>query len=121
MATVDSSGSSPRSEHDAWLHGLSPADRRALLHRVTARQARLSLAVGAVFLVALLGIPLFNLWTPDLAKMPVAGFPLSWLLLGVVFYPLTWGLSALFIRKSNELEDAIAREESANASTEARR
>ncbi len=115
MSDPVSSSPSLRSEHESWLHRLSPEDRRALLHRVTARQARLSLSVGGVFLVALLAIPLVNTGFPEMVSRPVAGFPLGWLVLGVLFYPLTWVLSWIFIRKSNELEDAIARDESGRA------
>lgn len=107
--------SEQRHAHEAWLENLSSSERDALLHRVTVRQARLSLGIGAVFLGALLAIPLLNWLAPETAAMPIGGFTLTWLILGVLFYPLTWGLSALFIRKSNELEDAIASEETKRA------
>ena len=112
--------SSPRAEHDAWLNSLSPKDRADLLHRVTARQARLSLSIGGVFLVALLAIPIVNAVLPALAARQVAGFPLAWLVLGLLFYPLTWLLSALFIRKSNELEYRIAQDEAKPAREDVR-
>jgi len=115
MSDPLSPGAAHRTEHESWLHGLSAAEQRSLLHRVTARQARLSLSVGGVFLVALLAIPLVNMAWPTWVARPVAGFPLGWLVLGVLFYPLTWALSWIFIRKSNDLEDAIAREETQRA------
>jgi len=88
------------------------ADRdRALLGRVMRRQVRLSLGVASVFLGIVLLLPIFNLYFPALAAQKVGGFTLTWLILGVLFYPITWGLSALFIRKSNALEDAIERDE----------
>ena len=38
----------------------------------------------------------------------VFGFTLTWLILGVLFFPLVWVISWLFIRKSIALEDAEA-------------
>jgi uncharacterized membrane protein (DUF485 family) len=84
---------------------------RALLGRVMRRQVRLSLGVASVFLGIVLLLPIFNLYFPNLAAQKVGGFTLTWLILGVLFYPITWGLSALFIRQSNALEDAIERDE----------
>lgn len=71
----------------------------------------MSLAVASVFLGIVLLLPIFNLYFPELAARKVGGFTLTWLILGVLFYPITWGLSAIFIRQSNALEDAIERDE----------
>ncbi len=88
------------------------ADRdRALLGRVMRRQVRLSLGVASVFLGIVFLLPIFNLYFPGLAAQKVGGFTLTWLVLGVLFYPITWALSAIFIRQSNALEDAIERDE----------
>ena len=73
-------------------------EKRLLVQRLMKRQANLSLRVGAVFLVMLLGIPLFNLYQPNIANMNVSGFSISWLFLGVFFFPITWVLSAYFIK-----------------------
>ncbi len=90
----------------------SIADRdRALLGRVMRRQVRLSLGVASVFLGIVFLLPVFNFYFPDIAAQKVGGFTLTWLILGVLFYPITWGLSAIFIRQSNALEDAIERDE----------
>ncbi|MFM7321141.1 MAG: hypothetical protein ACKO5K_06410, partial [Armatimonadota bacterium] len=112
MSNPEAGAADTRHAHELWLESLSATERDALLHRVTVRQARLSLGIGAVFLGALLGVPLLNWLAPQIAALRLGGFTLTWLILGVLFYPLTWALSALFIRKSNELEDAIARDES---------
>lgn len=90
---------------------LNPERDRALLGRVMRRQVRLSLGVASVFLGIVLLLPVFNLYYPELASQKIGGFTLTWLILGVLFYPITWGLSAIFIRKSNALEDAIERDE----------
>lgn len=56
----------------------------------------------------LFGLPLFNYLLPEIANMRVFGFTLTWLVLGVLFYPLTWVLSWWFIRESEKIESEIA-------------
>lgn len=111
MATSGGSPLDERHRHEEWLASLAPSERAALLHRVMVRQARLSAGIAAVFLTLLLGLPLVNWLLPDLASLNVGGFTLTWLVLGIVFYPITWGLSSLFIRRSNDLESEIAHSE----------
>jgi uncharacterized membrane protein (DUF485 family) len=68
------------------------------------RQLRLSVACAATFLLALLGMPLVNYFAPQLMATRVAGFTLSWLILGVLFFPFVWIISYAFIKKSIALE-----------------
>lgn len=82
-----------------------------LSKKMMKRQLRLSLAVAFVFVVVLVGLPLLNLYRPQLAKTDVGGFSLTWLILGVLFYPLTWLLSTLFVKGSERIEEKIVREE----------
>ena len=74
------------------------------------KQLALGVRVAAVFLLLLLGLPLFNAVLPNLANAQAGGFTLTWLLLGVLFYPLTWLLSAYFIRESDRIEAEIVAE-----------
>lgn len=76
----------------------------AFLHRLMRRQLRLSIGCAATFLVALLGLPLLNYYAPELMAKRVAGFTLSWLLLGVLFFPLVWAIAYYFIKRSIALE-----------------
>ncbi len=87
---------------------LSSADHERLAHAVMRRQSALSLRVAGVFVVIIFGVPLFNHYLPDLAATPILGFTLTWLFLGVLFFPLTWLLSAYFIRESNRIEEDCA-------------
>ena len=80
----------------------------AFLHRLMRRQLRLSIACAATFLIALLGLPLLNYFAPELMATRVAGFTLTWLLLGVLFFPLVWVIAFYFIKRSIALEDAEA-------------
>ena len=80
----------------------------AFLHRLMRRQLRLSIACAATFLIALLGLPMLNYFAPELMATRVAGFTLTWLLLGVLFFPLVWVIAFYFIKRSIALEDAEA-------------
>jgi uncharacterized membrane protein (DUF485 family) len=76
------------------------------LRSVMGRQLKLSLACGAVFLIALLGLPLANYAFPEFMAQRIFGFTLSWLILGVLFFPLVWVIAAVFIRRSIALEES---------------
>lgn len=68
------------------------------------RQLQLSVGCAATFLAALLGLPLLNYYAPELMARRVAGFTLSWLVLGILFFPLVWAISYYFIKRSIALE-----------------
>ncbi len=80
------------------------------LHQLMRRQLRLSIACAATFAVVLLGLPLANYFLPDLMATRVAGFTLSWLILGVLFFPFVWVIAYYFIRRSIALEENETRE-----------
>ena len=85
--------------HDDVVHSES------FLRLLMRRQLGLSIACAATFLVALLGMPLLNYFTPALMTTRVAGFTLTWLILGVLFFPFVWIISYVFIKRSIALED----------------
>ncbi len=80
------------------------------LHRLMRRQLKLSIACAATFVVVLLGLPLANYFLPELMAVRVAGFTLTWLILGVLFFPFVWAIAWVFIRRSIALENDEARE-----------
>lgn len=82
----------------------------AFLHSLMARQLKLSIACAATFLAALLGLPLMNYFFPELMATRVFGFTLTWLILGVLFFPFVWIISYVFIKRSIALEDSEVRE-----------
>ncbi len=87
----------------------APADpdfihSEAFLHRLMRRQLKLSITCAATFGIVLLGLPLMNYYAPDLMAMRVGGFTLTWLILGVLFFPFVWIISAYFIRRSLQME-----------------
>lgn len=81
-----------------------------LLSRLKSRQLRLSICCAAAFLGALLALPLLNYLLPESMATRVGGFPLTWLILGVLFFPYVWLIAWIFIRKSMALEAAEVRE-----------
>lgn len=80
----------------------------SFLRSLMRRQLSLSIACAATFLVALLGLPLLNYFAPAFMATRVAGFTLSWLILGVLFFPFVWIISYVFIKRSLRLEDEEA-------------
>ena len=82
----------------------------AILPVLMRRQLQLSIACGATFMVALLGLPLLNYYAPELMARRVFGFTLTWFILGVLFFPFVWFISAYFIRRSIALEEAEVEE-----------
>lgn len=102
----------PGDEHD--IHS------EAFLHRLMRRQLHLSILCAVLFLVALLGLPLLNFFAPELMARRVAGFTLSWLILGVLFFPFTWIIAYYFIKRSIALEEQESRHVQASASTQPR-
>ncbi|CAN5581923.1 hypothetical protein BH11ARM2_BH11ARM2_21210 [soil metagenome] len=89
----------------------SPEETRDLVRRIMRRQAALSLRIAAVFVAILIVLPLLNLFAPALMATRIGGFSLTWLFLGVLFYPVTWALSAWFVKDSDRIESDIVREE----------
>jgi uncharacterized membrane protein (DUF485 family) len=73
------------------------------------RQLRLSVSCASAFLVVLFGMPLLNYFAPEFMAQRVGGFTLSWLVLGVLFFPYVWIIARLFITRSIALEDAEVR------------
>ena len=77
----------------------------SFLRSLMRRQLSLSIACAAAFLVVLLGLPLLNYFAPALMATRLAGFTLTWLILGILFFPFVWIISWLFIRRSIALEE----------------
>ena len=73
------------------------------------RQLRLSVACAGAFLLVLLGLPLLNYLAPTLMATTLGGFTLTWLVLGILFFPFVWLIAWIFIRRSIALEETEAR------------
>lgn len=84
------------------------AGRQEVLRHIMRRQAALSLRVAAVFVLLLIALPLANLYLPDLMGTRISGFTLTWFILAILFYPITWVLSSYFVKKSEEVEAELS-------------
>lgn len=93
----------------------SPHDESDFIHSeeflrgLMKRQLRLSIACASAFLVLLFGLPLANYLAPGLMSIRVGGFTLSWLVLGILFFPYVWVIAKWFISRSIALENAEVR------------
>ena len=99
-ATPSPHMSEPTPEHDDFIHS------EEFLHGLMRRQLRLSIACAAAFLIVLIGLPLANYFAPDFMGQRVGGFTLTWLVLGVLFFPFVWIIARIFITRSMALEEA---------------
>jgi len=77
---------------------------RGLIRTQLALAVRLSVLVGALFGVQ----PLLFALAPGLARTEVAGLQLPWLLLGVLAYPLVFGVAWTYVRAAERNEQDFA-------------
>ncbi|HTI68543.1 MAG TPA: DUF485 domain-containing protein [Candidatus Limnocylindria bacterium] len=90
----------PEPSDPNWIHS------ETFLRTLQQRQLRLSLGCAMAFLLVVLGLPLANYFAPEFMAARVGGFTLSWLILGVLFFPFVWCIAWIFIRRSIALEKA---------------
>lgn len=90
---------SPPPEND-FIHS------EEFLHGLMKHQLKLSISCAAAFLLLLFGMPLCNYLAPEFMAQRIGGFTLSWLVLGVLFFPYVWIIARIFITRSMALEDA---------------
>jgi uncharacterized membrane protein (DUF485 family) len=84
----------------------------AFLHGLMKRQLKLSISCAVAFLVVLFGMPILNFMSPDFMGQRIGGFTLTWLVLGVLFFPYVWIIARIFITRSIALENAEVAEAS---------
>ena len=118
IRAVESSPSgmpTPDPKHTDFIHS------EEFLAELQRRQFRLSVICAASFLTALLALPALNFFLPGLMATRVGGFPFNWLLLGVLFFPLVWVISWVFIQRSIAMENQEAESARRHAANEAHR
>lgn len=92
--------SSPSPDSNDFIHS------EEFLSGLMKRQLKLSISCAAAFLLLLFGLPVANYLAPELMATRVGGFTLTWLVLGVLFFPYVWIIAKWFIVRSIALEDA---------------
>jgi uncharacterized membrane protein (DUF485 family) len=89
---------------------LSEAQAEEITRKVMRRQLNLSLRVASIFVLLLFGLPLVNAGAPEIANQRVFGFTLTWLILGVLVYPITVLLAYFFVKNSDKIENDVHRD-----------
>jgi uncharacterized membrane protein (DUF485 family) len=77
----------------------------AFLQMLMRRQLTLSLSLASVFVVIIFGVPLLNMYMPDVMNAPMLGLTVSWFLLGLAVFPVLIVLAGIFVSRSNAFED----------------
>src|ERR1035438_916962 len=83
---------------------ITEAQAEKITSMVMHRQMTLSLRVASLFILLLFGLPLVNAYAPEVANQRVFGFTLTWLVLGVLVYPVAVVLSFYFVKSSDRIE-----------------
>jgi uncharacterized membrane protein (DUF485 family) len=86
-------------DHTDFIHS------EDFLRGLMKRQLKLSITCASAFLLLLFGLPLMNYLAPELMARRVGGFTLSWLVLGILFFPYVWIIAKWFINRSIALEN----------------
>jgi uncharacterized membrane protein (DUF485 family) len=92
----------------------------AFLHGLMKRQLKLSISCAVAFIGVLFGMPMANFLAPEFMAQRVGGFTLTWLVLGVLFFPYVWIIARVFITRSIALENAEVRRATQETSNTAR-
>ena len=90
----------PPPDHTDFIHS------EEFLRGLMKRQLRLSISCASAFLLLLFGLPVMNYLAPTFMAQRVGGFTLTWLVLGVLFFPYVGIIAKWFIVRSIALEDA---------------
>ncbi|HEX2914080.1 MAG TPA: DUF485 domain-containing protein [Chloroflexia bacterium] len=75
------------------------------LNDLVKRQRALSISVAIVFLVIVFSLPLLNFFVRSLVSFEIFGFDISWLVLGILIYPLIWWLAFYFVSTADKYEE----------------
>ncbi|HEX2212069.1 MAG TPA: hypothetical protein VHH12_01105, partial [Mycobacterium sp.] len=76
----------------------------ALVRGLVRAQLGLALRLAAVVVGAVIAIPLLETAFPELAAATVFGIRLNWLVLGVLVYPLLYGIGRIYVRLAEQGE-----------------
>jgi len=94
-----------------------PIHSELFLRSLMRNQLRLSIVCAVAFLLALIGLPLLNFVAPEFMARRIGGFTLTWLTLGVLFFPYVWLIAWYFIRRSLAQEHEEVRQAKGVANT----
>jgi hypothetical protein len=81
----------------------------ALVRGLVRAQLGLALRLATVVVCVVAAIPLMSAVFPDWAALTVAGVRLNWLVLGLLVYPLLYGVGRLYVRLAEQAERDFVR------------
>lgn len=81
----------------------------ALVRGLVRAQLGLALRLAAVVVCVVAAIPLLTAVFPGWAALTVAGIRLNWLVLGLLAYPLMYGVGRLYVRLAEQAERDFVR------------
>ncbi|MBB2773586.1 UNVERIFIED_ORG: hypothetical protein GGE11_004521 [Mycolicibacterium obuense] len=81
----------------------------ALVRGLVRAQLGLALRLAAVVVCVVAAIPLLTAVSPGWAALTVAGIRLNWLTLGLLAYPLMYGVGRLYVRLAEQAERDFVR------------
>ena len=76
----------------------------ALVRGLVRAQLGLALRLAAVVVCIIVAIPLLGNVFPAFEQLTVVGIKINWLILGVVLYPLFYGVGWLYVRLAEQSE-----------------
>jgi nucleoside permease NupC len=76
----------------------------ALVRGLVRAQLGLALRLAAVVICTVGAIPLLNAVFPELGAVTVLGMRLNWLVLGMLVYPLLYGVGRVYVRLAEQAE-----------------
>jgi len=76
----------------------------ALVRGLVRAQLGLALRLAAVVVCIIVAIPLLGNAFPAFEQLTVAGIKINWLILGVLLYPLFYGVGWLYVRIAEQSE-----------------
>jgi nucleoside permease NupC len=81
----------------------------ALVRGLVRAQLGLALRLATVVVCVVAAIPLVSAVFPDWPALTVAGVRLNWLVLGLLVYPLLYGVGRLYVRLAEQAERDFVR------------
>lgn len=81
----------------------------ALVRGLVRAQLGLALRLATVVVCVVAAIPLLTAVFPGWAALTVAGIRLNWLVLGLLAYPLMYGVGRLYVRLAEQAERDFVR------------
>ncbi|NWJ45770.1 MAG: hypothetical protein HXX08_07815 [Chloroflexi bacterium] len=82
---------------------------KVFLNHLIRRQRALSLSVAFTFLAIILGLPLLNIFTREFGTLIIFEFPINWLFLSILIYPLIWVLAYYFVSTADKYEEEFTK------------